>query len=274
MTATPVALLGVPWDTHSSTGPGAAAGVAAIRRALADDAGNPYAESGLDILRPDVLADVGDVDLSDEARAADEITAAVVRQLDAGRRVLALGGDHAVSFPLVRGFADRHPAPSIVHIDAHPDLYDDFEGDPLSHASPFARIMEAGLAARLTQIGIRASGPHLRDQARRFGVETFGPDQVAAAIAALPAGPVYLSIDLDGLDPAVAPGVKHYEPGGLTVREVLAVIAAIQGPIVGADIVELCPERDHWEMTAKVAAKLVKEITARMWTGADGGGPA
>lgn len=260
----PVALLGVPWDTHSSAGPGAALGVAAIRRALADPGGNVFASTGLDVSRSDALADVGDVDLSDESRAADAITAAVERQLDAGRRVLSLGGDHAVTFPVVRAFGPRHPGLSIVHIDAHPDLYDDFEGDPLSHASPFARIMEAGLAARLIQIGIRADGPHLRDQARRFGVETFTAEAVDAAMAVLPSGPVYLSIDLDGLDPAFAPGVKHYEPGGLSTREVLAVIAAIPGPLVGADIVELCPDRDHCDMTAKLAAKLVKEIVGRM----------
>lgn len=261
---TQVALLGLPWDRHSSAGPGAALGPAAIRRALADEAGNPYASGGLDLRRPEVLADMGDVDLSDPQRDAEAITLAVAGLLARGRPVLSLGGDHAVSFPILRAYAEAHPGLSIVHIDAHPDLYDDFEGDPLSHASPFARIMEAGLASALVQIGIRASNPHLDAQARRFGVRSFAAEDVPAAIAALPAGPVYLSIDLDGLDPAFAPGVKHYEPGGLTVREVLAVIAAIPGPLVGADIVELCPERDHLDMTAKVAAKLVKEVAARM----------
>lgn len=260
----PVALLGLPWDRHSSTGPGAGLGPAAIRRALADEAGNAFSAGGLDIARPEVLADMGDVDLSDPTRDAEAITAAVAGLLARGHPVLSLGGDHAVSFPILRAYAQAHPGLAIVHIDAHPDLYDDFEGDPLSHASPFARIMEAGLASGLVQIGIRASNPHLDAQARRFGVKGFGAEEVQAAIAALPAGPVYLSIDLDGLDPAFAPGVKHYEPGGLTVRELLAVIAAIPGPLVGADIVELCPERDHLDMTAKVAAKLVKEVAARM----------
>jgi agmatinase len=264
----PVALLGLPWDRHSSTGPGAGLGPAAIRRALADEAGNSFSADGLDLSRSEVLADMGDVDLSDPARDDQAITGAVRELLARGHRVLSLGGDHAVTFPILRAYAERHRELSIVHIDAHPDLYDDFEGDPLSHASPFARIMEAGLAAGLMQIGIRASTPHLAGQAARFGVRTFGPEAVAQAIAALPRGPVYLSIDLDGLDPAFAPGVKHYEPGGLTVREVLAVIAAIPGPIVGADIVELCPDRDHLDLTAKVAAKLAKETAARMWSDA------
>ncbi|MEO8925706.1 MAG: arginase family protein [Caulobacteraceae bacterium] len=113
-------------------------------------------------------------------------------------------------------------------------------------------------------IGIRASSEHQRRQAERFGVLTFGPDDLAAAMAHLPGGRVYLTVDLNGLDPSVAPGVNHYEPGGLTVRELLTVIAAIPGDIVGADIVELAPARDHLDMTAKVAAKLVKEIVGRM----------
>jgi agmatinase len=263
-----VALLGLPWDRHSSSGPGAALGPAAIRRALADHAGNWFASDGTDLGRPELLADMGDLDLSDPARDAEAITEAAAGLLAGGHSLLSLGGDHAVTFPLMRAYAEAHPGLSIVHIDAHPDLYDDFKGDPLSHASPFARIMEAGLAGSLVQIGVRASNPHQAEQARRFGVRSFGPEELSAALAALPDGPTYLSIDLDGLDPAFAPGVKHYEPGGLTVREVLAVIAAAPGPLVGADIVELCPERDHLDLTAKTAAKLVKEVAARMLAGA------
>ncbi|MGI9170127.1 MAG: arginase family protein, partial [Caulobacteraceae bacterium] len=191
-------------------------------------------------------------------------------QLDLGRRVLSLGGDHAVTFHVFRAYADRWPDISIVHIDAHPDLHDNFAGDPLSHASPFARIMERGLSPRLIQIGIRASTDHQRLQAERFGAQTFGPEDMAGALACLPTGLVYLTVDLDGLDPSVAPGVNHYEPGGLTAREVLAVIGAIPGDLIGADIVELCPARDHLDMTAKVAAKLAKEIVGKMTSATSG----
>ncbi len=262
-----VGLMGVGWDDHSSHARGPAKAPAAIRDALQDDAGNRYASDLSDVLSFDALFDHGDVPLSGGAEDAFAISQAARAVIVAGDHLLALGGDHAVTFPLIEAIADRWPGVRIVHIDAHPDLYHDFEGDPLSHASPFARIMERGLASQLIQIGIRADTPHLRGQALRFGVQSFEPDAIDAALQAvrnLGDGPVYLSFDLDGLDPAFAPGVNHHEPGGLTVREALQVIAAIPGQLIGADIVELVPERDLNGMTAKVCAKLVKEIIARM----------
>jgi arginase family enzyme len=167
-----------------------------------------------------------------------------------------------VSFPIVAGLAAVHGPLNILHFDAHPDLYDDYEGDPLSHASPFARIMEGGHAARLVQIGIRTANRHCLDQAVRFGVETvtmkdFAPDQVP-----IPGAPLYISIDMDALDPAFAPGVSHHEPGGLSVRDILSVLHRVPGAIVGADVVEYNPIRDINGMTAVVGAKLVKELAA------------
>ena len=175
---------------------------------------------------------------------------------------IALGGDHAMTHPAVRGIHARHGPLTILHFDAHPDLYDNFEGNPRSHASPFARIMEAGLAKRLVQVGIRTLNAHCRAQASRFGVEIvpmadFTPDKVAVL-----EGPLYISIDLDGIDPSEAPGVSHPEPGGLTVREVLAVLRRQTAQIVGADVVELNPEFDSHNRTAILAAKLVREVAA------------
>ena len=104
----------------------------------------------------------------------------------------------------------------------------------------------------------------LAAQAERFGVRVFSPDGQAEAVASLPTGPTYISIDLDGLDPAFAPGVSHHEPGGLSTREVLEVIWRTPGPVIGGDIVELNPDRDVHDMTATLAAKLVKELAARI----------
>jgi arginase family enzyme len=151
---------------------------------------------------------------------------------------------------------------NILHFDAHPDLYDDFEGDPLSHASPFARIMERRLATRLVQVGIRTLNAHCRQQAERFGVEIVEMRNFAADQVPIPPAPLYISIDLDALDPAFAPGVSHHEPGGLSVREILSVLHRIKGPIVGADVVEYNPIRDINGMTAVVAAKFVKELAS------------
>jgi agmatinase len=178
--------------------------------------------------------------------------------------VLVLGGDHAVTYPVVRAHAERYPGLTVVHLDAHPDLYDAFEGNRLSHACPFARILEEGLARRLVQVGIRTQNAPQREQAVRFGVEqvdmrAWRPDLVVEAD-----GPVYVSVDLDVLDPAFAPGVSHPEPGGLSAREVIGFLQRLRGSVVGADVVELNPARDAGDATARVAAKLAKELLARL----------
>jgi arginase len=259
---TRVGLLGLPTDSHSSFVRGAAKGPPAIRAALHSPHAHLTATNGLSM--DAVLRDLGDVAVAEDAGDFERMTAAVAEAFRAGPAVV-LGGDHMVTYPVLAGMAAAGIAPpQIVHIDAHSDLYDDYEGDPLSHASPFARIMERGLAAGLTQLGIRTPNAHLLAQIARFGVKAFSPDEHAAGLAALPAGATYISIDLDGLDPAFAPGVAHHEPGGLTTREVLEVIWKTPGPVIGGDIVELNPDRDVGGMTATLAAKLLKELAARI----------
>ena len=141
---------------------------------------------------------------------------------------------------------------------------DEFEGDRFSHACPFARVMENHLADRLVQVGIRTLTPHLRAQAERFGVEVIDMHAFASGQRPEVDGPVYLSLDLDALDPAFAPGVSHWEPGGLTTRDVITIIQSLGGRLIGADVVEYNPVRDPSGVTAMVAAKLVKEIASRM----------
>jgi arginase len=181
-----------------------------------------------------------------------------------GSKPIALGGDHSVTYPILRAVSRYHPDLTILHIDAHPDLYDEFEGDRFSHACPFARTMEEGLARRLVQVGIRAMNRHQRSQAERFGVEVIDMRAWQAGVRPVVEGSVYLSVDLDGLDPAFAPGVSHHEPGGLSVREVLSLVQDIRGTLVGADVVEYNPRRDVGGVTATVAAKIVKEVAGRM----------
>jgi arginase len=257
-------LIGLPTDQNSSFERGAALGPAAVRAALWSDRGNLAAQSGLEIGTDIDLFDKGDLPLSDNDCAADDavITAAIAAVLDASAVPLSLGGDHAVTFPLVAAISARHGPVNILHFDAHPDLYADFEGNPRSHASPFARIMDEGHAVRLVQVGIRTLTRHCREQADRFGVEIIPMAGFSADDVPVLEGPLYISIDLDGIDPSEAPGVAHPEPGGLTVREVLAVLARQKARIVGADIVELNPNRDIGGVTAIVAAKLVRELAA------------
>lgn len=257
-----IALIGAPTDSHSSFLRGAAAAPPLIRQALHSPHGNMSAEDGVELGTDILLEDRGDLDPAEVEGDFERIRDAVAAAARSGAVPILLGGDHFVSYPAVAGIAAVHGPVDILHFDAHPDLYDDFQGDPRSHASPFARIMEQGLARRLVQVGIRTLNRHCREQAARFGVEIvemrdFTPDRVP-----LPAGPLYVSIDLDGFDPAVAPGVSHHEPGGLSVRDVLAVLRRVPGPLIGADIVEYNPSRDVNGVTAILAAKLVKELAA------------
>ncbi|KAB7648864.1 agmatinase [Polymorphobacter fuscus] len=259
---TAVRLIGLPTDVNSSFVRGAAAAPARIRAQLFSPHSNLASEGGGEIGRDIALTDAGDLALTEGRGDAAIITAAVAAALAASAAPLLLGGDHSVTFPIVTAIAAHHGPVTILHFDAHSDLYDDFEGNPASHASPFARIMEAGMARRLVQVGIRTLNDHCRAQAARFGVEIvpmrdFTPDAVPRLD-----GPVYVSVDLDGLDPAFAPGVAHHEPGGLSTRQLLDVLARVDAPVVGADIVEYNPGRDINDMTAVVAAKLVKELAA------------
>lgn len=261
----PAVLLGAPYDAASSFRRGAARAPGAIREALASKAGNSWSEALIDIADLAVLIDGGDITLTD-ANARDAIESGVRRVLDTGGKPIVLGGDHSITYPIVRAVSPTVPRLTILHVDAHADLYDEFEGDRYSHACPFARIMEAGLAARLIQVGIRTMTGHQRVQSDRFGVEVI--DMRAWERGARPAidvaEEVYLSIDIDGIDPAFAPGVSHPEPGGLSVRDVLSLLQDLPARLVAADVVECNPDVDPTGITSVVAAKLVKEIAAEM----------
>ena len=257
-----VRLIGLPTDSHSSFLRGPAQAPPAIRAALWSEHGNAAAECGLE-LREDILVeDFGDLPLDENPEDVERIRMAAEQAAQDGATPLFLGGDHMVTNPIVAGIVAARGPVSILHFDAHPDIYEDFEGDPLSHASPFARIMERGDAKRLVQVGIRTANRHCREQAEKFGVETIEMRDFAPDAVPIPKGPLYISIDMDALDPAYAPGVSHHEPGGLSVRDVLAVLRRVPGPIIGADVVEYNPARDINGMTAVVAAKFVKELAA------------
>jgi agmatinase len=254
-------LLGVPFDANSSYLRGAAAAPHLIREALRCQASNTWAEAGVDV--GSAFADAGDLILPPDS-AFSVIENAVAEVLDNGQLPLCLGGDHSITYPILRGFSKRFPDLTIMHFDAHPDLYSEFEGNRLSHACPFARIMEEGLAKRLIQVGIRTMNDHQRRQAERFGVEVVEMKSLPAPDRLKLSGPVYISFDIDVLDPAFAPGVSHREPGGMTVREAIAHLHAITGEIVGADLVEYNPAQDVSNLTAMVCAKLLKEMLGKM----------
>jgi arginase len=261
-----VAMLGVRYDGSSSFLRGSAAAPPVIRQAMWSDAWNSWTELGVD-LSTAALDDEGDLmfpDGEDGAGARLAIEATVRRIAESGRRPLVLGGDHSITYPVLRGFRASHPRLTILHLDAHGDLHDEFQGDRYSHACPFARIMEERLADRLVQVGIRTITGHQRDQARRFGVEVIPMKDWREDTRLEFDTPVYLSMDLDVIEPGMAPGISHREPGGLTVRQALAIVHSVNAPLVGADFVEFNPSVDPSGVTAAVSAKLVRELAARM----------
>jgi agmatinase len=259
-------LLGIPFDGYSSYLRGAGEAPGKIREAMRCAASNSWTELGVDLGAAGVYGDAGDLPFA-EKDAFAAIEAGVGALIDDGKRPMSLGGDHSITYPIVKAVAARHPELTIFHFDAHPDLYDEFEGNRLSHACPFARIMEAGLAKRLVQVGIRTINRHQREQAQRFGVEVVEMRDLPAYAQLTAAGPVYITFDMDVLDPAFAPGVSHREPGGMSVRQAIAHLHAIEGEIVGADLVEYNPVQDIAGVTATVAAKILKEILGKMIAG-------
>jgi agmatinase len=258
-------LVGVPYDGGSSFRRGAAGAPAAIRQALRSPAGNAWSESLFDTSAPGAWEDAGDVVAPlDDASMRPLIEQRIDALLATACRPIVLGGDHSITVPVLRAMRRHHRRLSILHLDAHPDLYDEFDGQRFSHACPFARIMEEELCDQLVQLGIRTMNGPQRAQATRFGVQVI--DMRAWSGGQRPAleHPTYLSLDLDVLDPAFAPGVAHPEPGGLSVRELLTILQSLPTPVIGADLVELNPSCDQNGLTSVVAGKLVRELIAVM----------
>ncbi len=256
---TKINIQGLQWDAKSSFQRGPAKAPALIRKALYSDSMNLFSENGVSI-ENEAITDKGDFEIS-EYFDIEKITR---EHLLTGNKILSLGGDHSVTFPIIKAYHEHYPKLDILHIDAHADLYHEYEGDPYSHACPFARIMENGFAVRLVQVGIRTLNPHQTAQAKKYKVEL--QEMKHLDLKAIPEfqNPLYISLDMDGFDPAFAPGVSHHEPGGLTSRQVIDLIQSIQTQVVGADIVEYNPDRDFQDMTAYLAAKMMKELLGKM----------
>jgi len=250
---------GIEWDAKSSFQRGPAKAPELIRKALYSDSMNLFSENGVSIDN-EIITDKGDFEITEYF----DIESITREHLGKGNKILSLGGDHSVTFPIIKAYHDNYPALDILHIDAHADLYHEYEGDPYSHACPFARIMENGFAVRLVQVGIRTLNPHQSAQAKKYNVEIQEMRHLEKMAIPKFKNPLYISLDMDGFDPAFAPGVSHHEPGGLSSRQVIDIIQNIHTEVVGADIVEYNPDRDVNDMTAYLAAKMMKELLGKM----------
>jgi agmatinase len=271
-----VALLGIPFDGGSSYRPGSRFAPRDIRQH--SSLIRPYHPvlqvSPFDVLR---VADVGDVDVNpigieDTYGRVEQIVGEI---LDAKVIPLCVGGDHSLSLPLLRAVVKRHGAVGMVHVDSHQDMWEEYFGGKYFHGTPFRRAVEEGLldTPRVLQIGIRGSvyADADFDFARQHGIRWITAGQVAREgldwlreqMARVQGGPVYLSFDIDGVDPAFAPGTGTPEVAGLTSREALEVVRALVGfELVGADLVEVSPPFDHAGITSMLAANLLFDMVS------------
>jgi agmatinase len=274
-----VAVVGAPFDAGVSYRPGARFGPAAVREA--SRLLRPY-HPGLDVepFAAQQVADAGDITCNpfDIGEAIAAIDAGADALLGSGARLVTIGGDHTIALPLLRSVTRRHGPVALLHFDAHLDTWDTYFGARYTHGTPFRRAFEEGLldVDALSHVGIR--GPlygrsDLEDDARMgFGIVTAmdvmrrGVDDVVAGLRSrIGDRPLYVSIDIDVLDPAHAPGTGTPEAGGLTSRELLAILRGLAGQrLVSADIVEVAPVYDHAEMTTVAASHVAYELISLM----------
>ena len=271
-----VAVLGVPFDGGTSYRTGSRFGPREIR--AQSSLIRPY-HPALDVSPFEVLrvADVGDVDVNplniEDTHA--RVQAVLDEMLELGVIPICVGGDHSISLAILRSVVRRHGPVGMVHFDSHQDMWDEYFGNRYFHGTPFRRAVEENLldTHRVIQIGIR--GPVYSSDdfefARSHGTKTIRIEQLARdglasvrkQISAVRDGPVYLSFDIDGVDPAFAPGTGTPEVGGLTSREALELVRALEGlQLVGADVVEVSPPYDHAGITSLLAANLLFEIVS------------
>ena len=258
-----IGLVSIPYDENSSFCKGPAKAPTAIKQALFSGSLNKGTENGQLLDWHTNVIDLGDINVLSAERFVSDIESSIGNLLAQEHRLVILGGDHSITYPVLAAYAKYFEGINIVHLDAHSDLYHEFKGNPYSNACPFARIMENKLAAKLFQYGIRTLTAHQSEQAKRFGVEVHEMRHWPQPLPDID-GPIYLSIDIDAIDPAFAPGVSHREPGGLTSREVINLIHALPDNVIGIDVVEYNPDKDIDGITSNLAAKLVKESLGKL----------
>lgn len=254
-----IIIQGIEFDDKSSYQKGPKLAPVLIREALNSGSMNLYSEKGISIEHLNIK-DKGNFEINDYL----DIEKITKNHINLEAKILTLGGDHSITYPIIKAHKEKYPKLDILHIDAHSDLYHSFDGDPYSHACPFARIMESKLAVKLVQVGIRTLNTHQSEQAHKFNVDIYQMRNLNLSTIPKFKNPLYISLDMDAFDPAFAPGVSHHEPGGLSSRQVIELIQNIEAEVIGADIVEYNPNRDFQNMTAFLAAKMMKEILCKM----------
>ena len=258
-----VILFGAPFDGTTSFRPGTRFAPISIRPdSYGLETYSPYLDLDLEDYK---LSDIGDVDLpfGNTVQALTLLKETATTILKAGKKPLMIGGEHLVSLPIIEALVQKYPDLHILHFDAHTDLREDYLGEPLSHASVIRRAWDLLGDGRIFQFGIRSGLKSEFEWAKSHtSLQRFNTNGLLETIAALKGKPVYLTIDLDVLDPSIFPGTGTPEPGGITMKELLdALIALKELPLVGADIVELSPHYDTSGVSTAVACKVIREVS-------------
>lgn len=256
-------LFGIPFDGTTSFRPGTRFAMQAIRQdSFGLESYSPYLDRDLE---EEAIHDGGDLDLpfGNTERVLSDIATYTKEVLDNGKKFLMVGGEHLVSLPTIEAAYEKYPDLHVIHIDAHTDLREDYMGEPLSHASVIRRCFDFLGDGRIFQFGIRSGLKEEFEWAKEHTyMEKFTIDTLPQIVQRLKDVPVYVTIDLDVLDPGTFPGTGTPEPGGITYKELLAGIAALQdlNQIVAADVVELSPQYDPSGASTAMACKTVREM--------------
>lgn len=259
-------LFGIPYDGTTSFRPGTRFGPAAVRQdSFGIETYSPYLDQDLEDYK---LCDLGDIELTfgNAARVMETIEAFARPVAAAGKKIFSIGGEHLVTYPVFKAVFEKYPDLAIVHLDAHTDLREEYMGEKLSHASVIKRIWDHVGDASIYQFGIRSGLKEEFEWAKSHTyLEKFTANTLPEIVRQIGKRPVYLTVDLDVLDPSIFSGTGTPEPGGLTFNALIEALRAMKGlNIVAADAVELAPHYDHSGVSTAVACKLVREMTLLM----------
>ncbi len=257
-----IVLVGVPFDGTVSYRPGTRFAPMAVRtESYGLETYSPYMDMDLEDYK---LSDIGDIEFPFGNKDATlEVIKTVTREIVTdGKKPLVVGGEHLISFPVVESLYKKYPDLHIIHFDAHTDLREDYMGETLSHATVLKRIWDVLGDGKIYQFGIRSGTKEEFEWAKEhLYLEKFSADTLSSKVEELKGKPIYLTVDLDVLDPSVFAGTGTPEPGGITMREMLASLVSMKGlNFVGADVVELSPHYDASGVSTAVACKVIREV--------------
>ncbi len=262
-----ICIVGLPYDGTSSYRPGSRFGPNAIRKA----------SWGMETYSPNLGRDLGDLKICDlgdleipfgnKEMALAKIREVIQKIIDDGKYPVLLGGEHLITLPIVEGFRNRFDDLAVIQLDAHADLRDEYLGETISHSTVMRRVLEVIGAGKLSQFGVRSASKEEFSYANTIGsLYEFGEDGFHRALRSIGDRPLYISLDLDVLDPSILPGTGNPEPGGIDFNEMICALKILgKTRVIGFDIVELSPNHDPSEVSSIVTSKLVREMILNCW---------